>query len=101
MDKKKLKNMINWYIFTFLFGMLPTIFLCVAWLFTGDMPDLASMTKEIFFFTIVLCADTLKTYNDLKNAISENSKTALYGCSIKRRERNEYCTIRTRYQSDY
>lgn len=82
MNKEYLKNVINWFAFTVLFGMFPIIFLYVSWLFTGDKPDISLMAKEIFFFTIVLCADTLRTYNNLKNEVSEVGRTALYGISI-------------------
>lgn len=82
MNKEYLKNLINWFAFTVLFGMFPIIFLYVSWLFTGDKPSIDLMAKEIFFFTIVLCADTLRTYNNLKGKISEVGRTALYGLSI-------------------
>jgi len=82
MKKEYLKSMINWLVFTVIFGIFPILFLVVSCLFTGNSINITTMAKETFFFTIVLCADSLRTYNNSKNKNSKVGETSLYGFAI-------------------
>ena len=75
-------NYINWLFFTCAFGMFPLFFLMIARLFTGNEINLVTAEKEIFFLTIVLCADVLKTLNNSKKEDFEPLKAVLHGLSI-------------------
>lgn len=72
-----------WLFFTLIFGMLPIIFLCISALFSeyGLTFGLHSLSKEMFFLTIILCADILKTLYDTDDEQIPN-KSLLYGLSI-------------------
>ena len=66
-EKKQKSNFTMWFFFTLLLGALPLIFLILTDLFLGNKISLASMTKELFFLTIILCADILKTLYEINN----------------------------------
>lgn len=83
MDKKQKNNVSMWFFFTLLLGMLPIIFLLITSLFIdGEIIRVSSLTKEMFFLTIILCADILKTLYDVNDKKLVYTKTFLYGISI-------------------
>ena len=81
MNDKTKKNLMTWFFFTFLFGSLPIIFLIIGSFVTGERFTAISVSKETFFLTIVLCADTLKTLHNKSYAETFFSK-AILGMSI-------------------
>lgn len=75
------KNLITWFCFTFLFGLFPIIFLfMVSWV-TGEGFTIITVSKEMFFLNIILCADTLKTLHNESYAETLFSK-AILGITI-------------------
>lgn len=79
MGKEIRTNLISWYFFTLVLGTLPILFLFFASLFNGNNISIKSMSKELFFLTIILCADTLKSLNDIDNKRVPSAKRFLLG----------------------
>ena len=82
MNKNYYKNMASWFFFTFLLGTLPIVFLMLATWIKKEPINLQSMSKEIFFLTVILCADTLKSLYCLEDKSIGGFKVILYGISV-------------------
>lgn len=80
--KKENDNIVIWIFFTLLFGLLPLMFLVLSSLINGWIISLRSISSEMFFLTIVLCADILKTLYSANGERIMRRKTFLYGISI-------------------
>lgn len=80
--KKVSDNIVMWIFFTFLFGLFPLMFLVLSSLINGWRINLQSISSEMFFLTIVLCADILKTLYSANGERIMRRKTFLYGMSI-------------------
>lgn len=80
--KKENDNIVMWIFFTLLFGLLPLLFLLLSCLINGWMISLQSISSEMFFLTIVLCADILKTLYSANGKRIMKRKTLIYGVSI-------------------
>lgn len=78
------KNLITWFFFTFLLGILPIIIQIILTAGTRLNFDfsITSMSKELFFVTIILCADILKTLRENENKKIIKEKTFIHGLSI-------------------
>lgn len=63
-NDKSVKNIATWSFITLPFALLPIILLFLVSLFTGENISVITVTKEMFFFNIVMCADTLKTLHN-------------------------------------
>lgn len=81
MNDKLTKNIITWLCFTVLFGSLPIIFLIIGSWVTGERFTAISVSKEMFFLNIVMCADALKTLHNKSYEETSFSKGIL-GISI-------------------
>lgn len=80
--RKRKEELALWCFFTLLFGALPIFFLVVTSLFTGNMIKLNTLSKEMFFLTIILCADILRTLYTMNDKKMHDGKAILYGLSI-------------------
>jgi len=82
MNKKRNSKFAIWFIFTFLFGTLPIILQVFASAIIGYQISVISLMKELFFLTIILCTDTLKTIYELKDKKVYFNKAFVHGVSI-------------------
>lgn len=80
--KKLNDNIVMWFFFTLLFGLLPLIFLLLSSLISGWTISLQSISSEMFFLTIILCADILKTLYSADGKRIMRKKALLFGLSI-------------------
>lgn len=74
------KRLVAWFYFTFIAGLFPLIFISFTQIIFYKKITYSDICSEIFFFNIILLADSLKTLYDLKT--NEKLKLMLYSTTI-------------------